>query len=73
MLVVYCSALLCRTVVYCYTVLIAVALLLTAIGHEIVCNGIRGEGDLWVILNVWSWWRSVVAQFMLGLVSAALA
>ena len=44
LLVAYCSVLLCRTVVCCYTVLIAVALLLTAIDHEIVCNGIRGGG-----------------------------
>ena len=38
----YCSALLWRAVVCCYTV--PMLLLLTAINHEIVCNGNGGEG-----------------------------
>ena len=38
----YCSALLWRAVVCCYTV--PMLLLLTAINHEIVCNGNGGRG-----------------------------
>ena len=43
--------------------------MLIVIDREIVCNGNLGG----VILNIWSWWSIVVAQFEFGFVSAALS